>query len=239
MTWACGRRRTPSAGPGPRGSRWISRPRRPGRGPRRCRVPGPRPGAGPSRPCSCAADGLAVDGDHQPTADLHGPGVQPGAENPVQHVGADQGERAPERRTPPPPRGPRPARPGPGRPRRPTARSRRTTSTPRSPPRSRRPAARPAVRRPRLLRGSGTWARRSRRYWLRAAGIEEDVIGGRVLLVAGGAECRNFHRSARALPAARGHAGPRQSSLRHRRSQPQFTTLPGPCGKGPVDSERH
>jgi hypothetical protein len=23
-----------------------------------------------------AADGLAVDGDHQPTADLHGPGVQ-------------------------------------------------------------------------------------------------------------------------------------------------------------------
>ena len=44
-----------------------------------------------------AADGLAVDGDHQPAAGLHGPGVQPGAENPVQHVGADQGERAPER----------------------------------------------------------------------------------------------------------------------------------------------
>jgi len=29
-----------------------------------------------------------------------------------------------------------------------------------------------------------------------------------VSLVAGGAECRNFHRSARALPAARRHAGP-------------------------------
>jgi hypothetical protein len=42
-------------------------------------------------------------------------------------------------------RGPRPARPGPpGRRRRPTARSRRTTSTPRSPPRSRRPAGRTA-----------------------------------------------------------------------------------------------
>ena len=34
-------------------------------------------------------------------------------------------------------------------------------------------------RRPRFFRGSGTWARRSRRYWLRAAGIGEDVIGGR------------------------------------------------------------
>src|ERR1700733_1796921 len=33
-------------------------------------------------------------------------------------------------------------------------------------------------RRPRLLRGSGTWARRSSRYWQRAAGIGEDVIGG-------------------------------------------------------------
>ncbi len=62
-------------------------------------------------------------------------------------------------------------------------------------------------RRPRFLRGSGTWARRSSRYWLRAAGIGEDVIGGRVSLVAGDGERENFHRSARALPATRRHAG--------------------------------
>ena len=65
-----------------------------------------------------------------------------------------------------------------------------------------------ACRRPRLFRGSGTWARRSRRYRLRAAGIGEDVIGGRVSLAAEDGERRNFHRSARTLPAARGHAGP-------------------------------
>ena len=62
-------------------------------------------------------------------------------------------------------------------------------------------------RRPRLFRGSGTWARRSSRYWLRAAGIGEDVIGGRASLVADDGERENFHRSARALPAARRHAG--------------------------------
>jgi len=44
-----------------------------------------------------AADGLAVDGDHQTAADLYGPGPQPGAEDLVEHVRADQGERAPER----------------------------------------------------------------------------------------------------------------------------------------------
>ena len=44
-----------------------------------------------------AADGLAVDGDHQAAAGPHGPGVQPGAENPVEHIRVDQGERAPER----------------------------------------------------------------------------------------------------------------------------------------------
>ena len=37
--------------------------------------------------------------------------------------------------------------------------------------------------------------------------MDEDVIGGRVSLVAEDGECRNFHRSVRALPAARGHAG--------------------------------
>ena len=64
-----------------------------------------------------------------------------------------------------------------------------------------------ACRRPRLFRGSGTWARRSSRYWLRAAGIGEDVIGGRASLVADDGERENFHRSARALPATRRHAG--------------------------------
>ena len=44
-----------------------------------------------------AADGLAVDGDHQPAAGLHRPGVQPGAGNPVEHIRADQGKPTPER----------------------------------------------------------------------------------------------------------------------------------------------
>jgi hypothetical protein len=44
-----------------------------------------------------AADGLAVDGDDQPAAGPHGPGVQPGAKNLVEHIRADQGERAPVR----------------------------------------------------------------------------------------------------------------------------------------------
>ena len=43
-----------------------------------------------------AADRLAVDRDHQPAAGLHGPGVQPGTEDPVEHIGADQGEGTPE-----------------------------------------------------------------------------------------------------------------------------------------------
>ena len=45
-----------------------------------------------------AADGLAVDSDDQPAAGLHGPGPQPGTQDPVENVGADQGERAAERR---------------------------------------------------------------------------------------------------------------------------------------------
>src|SRR5690242_11295103 len=50
-------------------------------------------------------------------------------------------------------------------------------------------------------------ASRSSMYWLRAAVIGEDVIGGRVSLAAEDGERENFHRSVRALPAARGHAG--------------------------------
>jgi len=35
--------------------------------------------------------------DHQSAAGVHGPGQQPGAENPVQRIGADQRERPAER----------------------------------------------------------------------------------------------------------------------------------------------
>jgi hypothetical protein len=44
-----------------------------------------------------APDGLAADGDHQPAADLHGPGPQPGAEDLAEPVRIDHGEGAPER----------------------------------------------------------------------------------------------------------------------------------------------
>jgi hypothetical protein len=43
-----------------------------------------------------AADGLAVNGDDQPSAGPHRSGVQPGAEDLVQLARADQGERAAE-----------------------------------------------------------------------------------------------------------------------------------------------
>jgi hypothetical protein len=42
------------------------------------------------------ADGLPVDGDHQSAAGPHGPGPEPGTQNPVEHIGAEQGERSPE-----------------------------------------------------------------------------------------------------------------------------------------------
>jgi len=114
-----------------------------------------------------AADGLAVDRDHQPAAGLHRPGVQPGTENPVEHVGADHGEGTPEggllRRAAG--RGPRPG----------TASTSGPASAAHCPiaandldpaitaaiPVASSPAS--GCRRPRLFRGSGTWARRSRR----------------------------------------------------------------------------
>jgi glyoxalase superfamily protein len=71
-------------------------------------------------------------------------------------------------------------------------------------------------RRARFFRGSGTWARRSRRYRLQAAGIGEDVIGGRASLAAGDGERENFHRSARALPATRRHTGDAEEIQRRR-----------------------
>ena len=80
-----------------------------------------------------------------------------------------------------------------------------------------------------LLRGSGTWASSSRRYWLRAAaGMGEDDIGGRASLVADDGERENFHRSARALPVTRRHAGHISRYYDNPRSQPHFTTLPCP-----------
>ena len=72
-------------------------------------------------------------------------------------------------------------------------------------------------------RGSGTWARRSSRYWLRAAGIGEDVIGGLRSLAAEDGERRNFHRSVRTPPAARGHAG--HVIRRYELSRAQFVLL--------------
>jgi hypothetical protein len=63
-------------------------------------------------------------------------------------------------------------------------------------------------RRPRHLRGFGTWARRSRTYWLHAAAVMgEDGIGGRASLGADDGKRENFHRSARTPPATRRHAG--------------------------------
>ena len=155
-----------------------------------------------------AADGLAVDGDHPPAACLHRPGVQPGAEDPVEHIGADQGEGTPERgllrraadrASPASTSGPASAAHCP------IAANDRDPAITATIPTASSPAS--GCRRPRFFRGSGTWARRPSRYWLQAAGIGEDVIGGRVSLVAEDGEPRNFHRSVRALPAARGHAG--------------------------------
>jgi hypothetical protein len=51
------------------------------------------------------------------------------------------------------------------------------------------------------------WCLRPRRFrgWLRAAGMGEDVTGGRASLMAGNGQRRNFHRFARPPPAARRH----------------------------------
>ena len=189
--------------------RTSAAPRRPGRGPRQCRAPAPRPGAGPFPPCSsrlgrsCRRPAItsrppvctALVNSHAPRTRSSASGLT--SANARRNVDSSAGPRA----------APSTARTS-GPASAPTARSPRTTSTPRSPPRSRRPAARPAGAGVRVSSGgSGTWARRSRRYWLRAAAIGEGVIGGRASLVANDGECRNFHRSARTLPAAGGHAG--------------------------------
>jgi hypothetical protein len=107
--------------------------------------------------------------------------VQPGTEDPVEHVRADQGEGAPEggllRRAAPSTAsasGPASAAHCP------IAANDRDPATTAAIPTASSPAS--ACRRPRLFRGSGTWARRSSRYWLRAAGIGEDVIGGQASL---------------------------------------------------------
>ena len=84
-------------------------------------------------------------------------------------------------------------------------------------------------RRPRLFRGPGTRAGRSGRSWLRAAETGEDVIGGRASLAADDGE-REELPSFRPGPARRPRTRrARHPLLQHRRSQPQFTTLPCPC----------
>ena len=133
----------------------------------------------------------------------HGPGPQPGTEHPVEHIGADQGERPAEGGLLRPGRAPRPARPGPpaGGIGGPTARSRRTTATPRSPPRSRRPAAPPAHAAARASSaGPGPGQRRSRevvaagsrdrRRWHRRAGPEAGDVSVGTSIVPPGPACR-------------------------------------------------
>ena len=68
-----------------------------------CPRTGPMPCAsaatkwGVFRAASLAPRGLAVDRDHQPAADLHGPGPQPGTEGLVESAGVEQGEGPAER----------------------------------------------------------------------------------------------------------------------------------------------
>ena len=111
-----------------------------------------------------AADGLAVDGDYQAAPDLHGPGPEPGTEDLIEPAWVKHGEGPPER----------------GLLRRAAVGAQdASTSSPASAahcpiaandldpaitaaiPTASSPAS--ACRRPRLFRGSGTWARRSRR----------------------------------------------------------------------------
>ena len=174
-----------------------------------------------------AADGLAVDRDHQPAAGLHRPGVQPGTENPVEHIGADQCEGTSEggllRRAAGRAQYGQHLRAGiggplPDRGERPRSRDHRRDPHGQQPgQRVPAPAPLPRVRdlgkeiEQVLAAGS-----RDRRRCHRRAGS----------LAADDGERRNFHRSARAPPAARGHAGPINRRYGTRRSQPQFTTLP-------------
>jgi hypothetical protein len=74
------------------------------------------------------------------------------------------------------------------------------------------------------------WARRSSRYWLQAAGMEEDVIGGRVCLVADDGERRNsiVPPGSRLppvdMPSTSAAATPPQVTA----SMRNFAVLPGP-----------
>jgi hypothetical protein len=83
-------------------------------------------------------------------------------------------------------------------------------------------------RRPRLFRGSGIWARRSRRYWLPAGGMDErchrrpGIPRGRRRRVQ---ELPSFRPGPARHPQTRRTHRP---LLRHRRSQSHFTTLPYP-----------
>ena len=222
-----------SAGPAPRGSRSTSRPRRPGRAPRRCRAPAPRPGAGPSRSC-LSRRGRSCRRSRSPA------GRPPCtalvcSQAPRTRSSTSGLTRAKARRKVDSSAGPR------------AAPSTASTSGPESAAhcpiaaKDRDPAITAAIptasspasacRRPRLFRGSGTWARRSRRYWLRAAPIGEDVIGRRASLAAEDGERRNFHRSARAPPATWRHAG--HIIHRYDTAGHSLTILPCPCSEHP------
>ena len=229
-----------SAGPAPRGSRSISRPRRPGRGLRRCRAPGPRPGAVPSRsgpsPRTVLPSIAMISRPPARTALVC-------SQAPRTRSSTSALTRAKARRNVDSSAGPRAApstasTSGPASAAHcPIAANDRDSAITAAIPVASSPAS--ACRRPRLFRGSGTWARRSSRYWLRAAPMGEDVIGGRASLVAGDGERENFHRSARALPATRRHAGHISRYYDNPRSQPHFTTLPCPWPVVRRSARRH
>jgi len=155
-----------------------------------------------------AADGLAVDRDHQPPAGPHGPGVQPGPEDTVEHIGAEQSKRAPvggllrraalrsQRRE-----GLRPGIGGPlpDRGERPRARDDRRDPGGKQPG-QRVPPAAPFSRvgdlGKEMEKVLAAGSRHGRRCHRRAESSWQVMVS-----------VENFHRSARAPSAARGHAG--------------------------------
>jgi hypothetical protein len=153
-------------------------------------------------------DGLAVDGDHQPAAGPHSPRPQPGTENLVQHVSADQGERPPEgglvRRAARRAECGRHVRPGivgplPDRGERPRSRDHRRDPGGQQPGRRMPPPAPfPRVRDlgQEIEQVLAAVSRHRRRCHRRAESSWQAMVS-----------IENFHRSARGPSAARGHAG--------------------------------
>jgi hypothetical protein len=134
-----------------------------------------------------APDGLAVDRDDQPAAVLRSPGLEPGTENwsSMSALASANARRkvdssAGPRTAPSAVRASGPASAAHW----PIAANDRDPAITAAVPTASSPAR--ECRRPRLLRGSRTWDRRSSRYRMRAASvIGEDVMSGRESLGAG------------------------------------------------------